>query len=140
MPDCKLMRPVFEVWAAYTEAVGELIGDRFKWLQWYELECDMGKRPRVAVFQDGRELKVKTLRHLAQFIADDDLPMEKVIANAEFLAIVHLYWPHVYQYVQRSYEAMQDALEHLYSERDSKEEDDPALDALIEKLENATGE
>ena len=25
MPDCKLMRPVFEVWAAYTEAVGKLI-------------------------------------------------------------------------------------------------------------------
>lgn len=42
--------------------------------------------------------------------------------------------------VERSYEAMQDALEHLYNERDSKAEDDPALDALIEKLENATGE
>ena len=71
----------------------------------------------------------------------DELGMDDYSkANAEFLAVVHLYWPHVYQYVQRSYEAMQDALEHLYNERDRKDEDDPALDALIEKLENATGE
>ena len=71
MPDCKLMRPVFEVWAAYTEAVGKLIGDRCAWLQWYELECDMGKRPLVAVFPDGVEREVRTLRNLAQLIADE---------------------------------------------------------------------
>ncbi len=61
-------------------------------------------------------------------------------ANAEFLAVVHLYWPHVHQYVQRSYEAMLESLEHLYNERDSRDEPDDALDALIEKLESATGE
>ena len=61
-------------------------------------------------------------------------------ANAEFLAIAHLYWPHVYQYVQRSYEAMRDALERLYNERDGRHDTDEALDALIEKLESATGE
>ncbi len=61
-------------------------------------------------------------------------------ANAEFLAIAHLYWPHVYQYVQRSYEAMQEALEYLYEKRDETDGDDEALDALIEKLEGATGE
>ena len=60
-------------------------------------------------------------------------------ANAEFLAIAHLYWPHVYQYVQRSYEAMQEALERPYDERDNLDDPDEALDALIEKLENATG-
>jgi len=58
----------------------------------------------------------------------------------EFLAMVHLYWPHVYQYVQRSHEAMLEALEYLYNERDGRQDEDPALDALIEKLENATGE
>ena len=61
-------------------------------------------------------------------------------ANAEFLAVVHLYWPHVHQYVQRSYEAMLESLEHLYNERDGRDEPDEALDALIEKLESATGE
>ena len=61
-------------------------------------------------------------------------------ANMEFLAIAHLYWPHVYQYVQRSYEAMQEALERLYNERDGRHDPDETLDALIEKLENATGE
>ena len=70
MPDCKLLRPVFDVWTAYTVAVSELIGDRDEWLQWYELECDMGKRPKAVAFADGRELEVKTLRHLARVIAD----------------------------------------------------------------------
>ena len=72
----------------------------------------------------------------------DELGMDEYSKpNAEFLSIVHLYWPHVHQYVQRSYEAMQEALEHLYSERDSQGDDpSPALEALIEKLESATGE
>ena len=61
-------------------------------------------------------------------------------ANAEFLAIAHFYWPHVYQYINLSYEAMQEALERLYDERDGLHDPDPALDALIEKLEKATGE
>lgn len=61
-------------------------------------------------------------------------------ANMEFLAIAHLCWPHVYQYVQRSYEAMQEALGRLYAERDGRHDPDEKLDALIEKLENATGE
>ena len=61
-------------------------------------------------------------------------------ANMEFLAIAHLYWPHVYQYIQRSYEAMHEALERLYDERDGRHDPDEKLDALIEKLENATGE
>lgn len=70
----------------------------------------------------------------------DELGMDDYSkANAEFLAVVHLYWPHVYQYVQRSYEAMQEALEHLYNERDGRHDPDEVLDALIEKLENATG-
>jgi hypothetical protein len=42
--------------------------------------------------------------------------------------------------VQRSYEAMQEALARLYDERDNLDDPDEALDALIEKLENATGE
>jgi len=70
----------------------------------------------------------------------DELGMDDYSkANAEFLSVVHLYWPHVYQYVQRSYEAMQDALERLYHERDGRHDPDPELDALIEKLESATG-
>lgn len=71
MPDCKLLRPVFDVWTAYTVAISELIGDRNEWLQWYEFECDMGNRPKTVVFVNGRELEVKTLRHLARVIADD---------------------------------------------------------------------
>ena len=37
------------------------------------------------------------------------------------------YWPHVYQYVQRSHEAMQEALERLYDERDNLDDPDGRL-------------
>jgi hypothetical protein len=60
-------------------------------------------------------------------------------ANAEFLAIAHFYWPQVYQYTNKSHEAMQDALEYLYEKRDTIEGSDEALDALIEELETACG-
>lgn len=69
MTDSKLMSPVFAIWEAYTAAVSELIGDEAEWLQWYELECDMGKRPKSVVLSNC-ELEVKTLRHLAKIIAD----------------------------------------------------------------------
>jgi hypothetical protein len=61
-------------------------------------------------------------------------------ANMEFLALAHFNWPIVFQYIQRSYEAIQEALDRLYDERDGLHDPDPALDALIEKLENAVGE
>ena len=106
-------------------------------------ECTNNTRIEIPDWENGGGLILSPTWYAAPTGSPegDELGMDDYAkANAEFLAIVHLYWPHVYQYVQRSYEAMQDALEHLYKERDSKDEDDPALDALIEKLENATGE
>ena len=70
LPDCKLMAPIFDVWTAYTVAVSELVGDKAEWLQWYQYECKMGKRPMVVMFENGKELNVRTLRHLARVIAD----------------------------------------------------------------------
>ena len=40
-----------------------------KLLQWYEIECDMGRAPMMVVLRDGREIKVKTLRQLATLIS-----------------------------------------------------------------------
>lgn len=42
-PDSELLQPIFEVLEAYTAAVGELVGDKNKWLEWYQSECDMGR-------------------------------------------------------------------------------------------------
>ena len=68
-PECALMAPVWSVWGAYTVAVSELIGDEDEWLQWYELECDMGRRPKEVTSTGGKTIKVRTLRQLARVIA-----------------------------------------------------------------------
>lgn len=67
--DCPLMRPVWSVWTAYTVAVSEIVGDDNEWLQWYELECDMGRRPKTVTSTGGKTIKVRTLRQLARVIA-----------------------------------------------------------------------
>lgn len=68
-PDCALLEPVWSVWSAYTVAVSELVGDKNEWLQWYETECDMGRKPKEVVSWGGRTIKVRTLRQLARVIA-----------------------------------------------------------------------
>lgn len=105
--------------------------------------CDDNTRIEIPEWENGEGLILNPCWYATHPGAPegDELGMEAYTkANMEFLALAHLYWPHVYQYVQRSYEAMQDALERLYEERDGRHDPDAALDALIEKLENATGE
>lgn len=63
-----LFAPIFDIWTAYTVATSELIGDKAEWLQWYEVECDMGRAPMMVDLSDGREIEVKTLRQLATVI------------------------------------------------------------------------
>ncbi len=67
--ECALLAPVWSVWTAYTVAVSELIGDDNEWLQWYELECDMGRHPKEVTSTGGKTIKVRTLRQLARVIA-----------------------------------------------------------------------
>ena len=63
-----LFAPIFDIWTAYTVATSELIGDKAEWLQWYEVECDMGRDPMMVDLSDGREIEVKTLRQLVTVI------------------------------------------------------------------------
>ena len=67
-----LFTPIFDLWNDYTVAMSELIGDKAEWLQWYEIECYMGKTPMTVVLRDGREIRVKTLRQLATVIVHGD--------------------------------------------------------------------
>lgn len=71
MPDSKLWKPFFDIWTDYTVSVSELIGDKDEWLQWYQYECHMGKRPMKVILKGGQELEVRTLRHLARVIMND---------------------------------------------------------------------
>lgn len=68
-PECPLMAPIWDIWAAYTVAVSELIGDKNEWLQWYQYECQMGRHPMEVVSLGGKSITVKTLRQLARVIA-----------------------------------------------------------------------
>lgn len=68
-PESQLSNSLFDIWNSYTVAISEIVGDRDEWLQWYQNECDMGKKPMSMTFANGRKLKVKTLRHIARVIA-----------------------------------------------------------------------
>lgn len=67
--ECALLKPVWDIWTAYTVGVSEAIGDSDEWLQWYELECDMGRKPKDVTSLGGKTIKVRTLRQLARVIA-----------------------------------------------------------------------
>jgi hypothetical protein len=67
--ECALLAPVWPIWTAYTVAVSELVGDENEWLQWYELECEMGRRPTEVTSTAGKKITVRTLRQLARVIA-----------------------------------------------------------------------
>ena len=108
-----------------------------------EEDCTDNTRIEIPDWENGEGLILSPTWYAAPTGSPegDELGMDDYAkANADFLCLAHLYWPHVYQYIGRSFEAMTDALEYLYELRDTKEGDDEALDALIEKLENASGE
>lgn len=70
-PESAFMGPIFALWEGYTRAIGEIVGDKGEWLEWYEYDCDMGKRPKGAEFQDGRKITIATLADLSKLIADE---------------------------------------------------------------------
>lgn len=61
--DSKFLRPFCEMQSAYTAAVGKLVGDDESWLQYYWMDCDMGRTPRKV---NGTPLK--TIYRLAVLI------------------------------------------------------------------------
>lgn len=69
--DSELMRPILDISEAYTTAVGELVGDDNRWMNYFQFDCEMGKNPKKVTFADERIINLKTLRNLAQVIAKD---------------------------------------------------------------------
>lgn len=65
-----LMRAVYDVWKGYSDAVSREIGDKCTWLEWFELECDMGRNPKTVRFLDGTEHEVASLADLAFVICN----------------------------------------------------------------------
>jgi len=58
------------LWANFddqTRTIGLILGDEAEWMNWYELECDMGRKPLEAG-KDGKMKKIKTLNQLLWII------------------------------------------------------------------------
>ena len=58
------------LWANFddqTRTIGIILGDEGEFMNWYELECDMGKRPLEAG-KDGKMKEIKTLEDLLWLI------------------------------------------------------------------------
>lgn len=66
-PESPLVTALWSIWEAYTITLAENLSDQGEWLLWYWLECDMGTNP-MAVTLSGKDLRVRTLRHLARVI------------------------------------------------------------------------
>jgi hypothetical protein len=65
--DSKFLRPFCEMQSAYTAAVGKLVGDDESWLQYYWMDCDMGRTPRKVNCGT-----LKTIRQLAALIYNEE--------------------------------------------------------------------
>lgn len=59
---------IFDTWRSYTAAVAELVGDEEEWLEWFDVECDLGRRPKLMRFASGKEVRVRTVQQLARVI------------------------------------------------------------------------
>jgi hypothetical protein len=66
--DCDLLKPILDTWGAYTVAISEIVGDYGFWLEYYQDDCQMGRRPMLVVLTNGTEIKLKTLKQLARVI------------------------------------------------------------------------
>lgn len=67
--DCALLKPMMDVWSAYTVAVSELVGDTCEWLDYYQWECDMGNKPQNVRIKPGDPyVKIGTIKQLAKVI------------------------------------------------------------------------
>jgi len=46
--DGPLYKTVWDLFATYTKTLATLLDDHSDWLEWYWLECDMGRSPKEA--------------------------------------------------------------------------------------------
>lgn len=62
--DSPLLNPVYALWDAYTKEISSVVGDTAEWLDWYEFQCEMGKKPMSVEFyalgEDGQKSDQKT--------------------------------------------------------------------------------
>lgn len=63
--DSPFWEVIFAAWKSYTRAVAELVGDDGEWLDWFDCECDLGRRPKLATLSNGKAVCVKTVQQLA---------------------------------------------------------------------------
>ena len=69
-----LINLYWNLWRAYTEEISIRLGDKkdehgYSWLDWYELECKMGKRPlKASATSDGNFIEIGDIKALARMI------------------------------------------------------------------------
>ena len=68
-PDGLMFVTVWAVFNAYTETLGEVVGDYCGWMDWYRFEVEMGKKNMTAGY-DGKVKRIKTLAHLYWLIEE----------------------------------------------------------------------
>lgn len=70
--DCELFKPAFEIAGAYTRAISTIVGDYRDYLEWYWVECGIGRSPHRAISASGLEIdSVDSVQKLAQLIHAD---------------------------------------------------------------------
>jgi len=66
------IKPFCNLMTAYTVAIGEIVGDEWGWLEYYQYECQMGKRtdPHKIICANG-EVHMASLDALADVLRTD---------------------------------------------------------------------
>jgi len=60
--------PLYELETEYTKAIAALVGDEEGWLDWFSNENDFGDESLPAISKCGRNIKVRSIEDLLEFI------------------------------------------------------------------------
>lgn len=67
-PGSPLLAEINFLMDAHTRAVARIVGDTEGWLDWFESECELGKRPHQAALQGEKLTTIRTIKQLARLI------------------------------------------------------------------------
>lgn len=66
--EAPIFNTIYELHSAYTNLVAERVGDKEKWLNYFQYECDMGEKPMLVICADAKEIILKDIDTLIEVL------------------------------------------------------------------------
>lgn len=67
--DSRMFKPYQNLIEEYTKLVSKVIGDECEWLDYYQYDCNWGKKPLEVTMTNGEKILLDSLPNLATIIS-----------------------------------------------------------------------